>query len=100
MMEKTSAVYRFRVHGRVQGVSFRAFTAEQAERCAVSGWVANSHDGTVVGLASGSPEDLEALHQMLEQGPPAARVERVEWAPAQDTPPTGGGFTIRSDVAG
>lgn len=98
-MEKTPAVYRFRVHGRVQGVSFRAFTAEQAERCAVSGWVANRRDGTVVGLASGSPEGLEALRQSLEQGPPAARVERVEWTPAQDAPPNGGGFAIRSDVA-
>lgn len=99
-METTPAVYRFRVHGRVQGVSFRAFAAEQAERCNASGWVANCRDGTVLGLACGSPEDLASLRSALEEGPRAARVEHLEWEPAQDAPPAGEGFAIRSDVDG
>lgn len=99
-MEKPPAVYRFKVRGRVQGVSYRAFTAAEAERLQLQGWVANCRDGTVVGTARGAPEALDSLHRALRRGPPAARVEHVDWEAADASDIVEAGFAIRPDVAG
>lgn len=93
------AVYRFRVRGRVQGVAFRAHTQSKAREIGVRGWVANAADGSVVGEAAGTPEALEAFHAALASGPPAARVDQLDWQPAE-TVPGQNGFVIAPDVAG
>ena len=64
--------------GRVQGVFFRAATAQRARELGVVGHARNLDDGTVEVLAIGSPERLQKLRDWLEVGPPAARVSRVE----------------------
>lgn len=66
------------VHGRVQGVSFRWFTEQRAQALGVKGWVRNRMDGTVEVEALGPSEALDALHGHLLQGPPMARVERID----------------------
>ncbi|UCF66999.1 MAG: acylphosphatase [Acidobacteriota bacterium] len=66
------------VHGRVQGVYFRAWTREQAQLLGLAGWVRNRHDGTVEVLAQGESAALETFESKLQQGPHAARVDRVE----------------------
>ena len=72
------------VVGRVQGVSYRYFVTEQAERFTVKGWVRNRYNGDVEVTAEGSRYDLEKLLQALHQGPPMAYVTevQVEWLPA------------------
>ncbi len=70
------------VSGRVQGVYYRAATAEQAQRLNVDGWVRNLADGRVEVVAAGEPEAVAALTRWLWQGPPAASVDAVhveEW---------------------
>lgn len=67
-----------RVHGRVQGVYYRASTVQQAERLGVSGWVRNRADGSVEALVQGAPDAVQALIDWAHQGPPHAQVERVE----------------------
>jgi acylphosphatase len=64
------------VSGRVQGVSFRATTAEQATRLGVVGWAKNRSDGAVEIEAEGAPEQVAELLAWCEQGPPHARVAR------------------------
>lgn len=66
------------VRGRVQGVSFRASTAEQAECLGLQGWVCNQPDGSVYLEAEGEADALEELLDWLHQGPPAAEVTQVD----------------------
>jgi acylphosphatase len=42
------------VHGRVQGVGYRATTMDEARRLNLAGWVRNRIDGSVEVLAEGS----------------------------------------------
>ncbi len=74
---------RYRVHGRVQGVGFRAFVWRQAQRFEIAGWVRNRHDGTVEVLADGSAGEHEKLLAVLNRGPSLSVVERVD-ATAED----------------
>jgi len=63
-----------RVTGRVQGVFFRGWTAEQARRLGVCGWVRNAADGSVEAHLEGEQWSVQQLIDLLRQGPPAARV--------------------------
>lgn len=67
-----------RVSGRVQGVCFRAFAVETAERLKLDGFVRNDMDGTVYVEAEGDPTDLHKFVQWCRQGPPSAIVRDVE----------------------
>ncbi len=71
------------VHGRVQGVGYRYFIQAQAHRLGVKGWVRNRWDGGVELEAEGPRETLERFLEAVRQGPPTARVERVNvvWGP-------------------
>jgi acylphosphatase len=78
-MEGEDLVQRgYRIRGRVQGVFFRAWTREVAEGLGLLGTVKNRGDGSVEAHALGSPEALAVFEARLSDGPPAARVERVE----------------------
>ena len=90
-------VYRFIVHGRVQGVWFRQSTLERAQALGLDGWVMNRTDGSVEGLAAGSVAALDQLRSWLADGPPAARVDSVEWMPETEVPAPG--FVIRRGAA-
>lgn len=79
------------VTGRVQGVFFRASTAEQAMRLGLSGHAINLPDGSVEVLMKGPAEAVKELCLWLEQGPPMARVHQVK---CQDfEAPSVSGFT-------
>ena len=67
-----------RILGRVQGVFFRAWTAQHAERLGIDGWIRNRGDGSVELVASGPAEAVDALVALCREGPPDARVERVD----------------------
>ena len=84
---------RARVTGQVQGVFFRAWAREEARRLGVSGWVRNCPDGSVEAHLEGAAEAVESLVALLHDGPPHARVNRVE---TQEAPHEGlPGFDIR-----
>lgn len=68
------------VYGRVQGVGFRAYTQQEANRLGVVGWVANQWDGSVRVVAEGPDAALRRLATWLHHGPPSAHVDRVEVA--------------------
>ena len=66
------------VHGRVQGVFFRASTQERGRDLGLCGWVRNRVDGTVEIHAEGEKQSLDRFAQWCRQGPPAARAEQLE----------------------
>ncbi len=74
------------VRGQVQGVNFRNFTRQHAQRLGLVGWVRNLLDGeTVEVVAEGPHPALEQLLAHLHQGPRGAYVTQVEtvWDVAQ-----------------
>ena len=66
------------VRGRVQGVWFRASARDEAQRLGINGFVKNLPDGNVYLEAEADEATLAQLLAWLEQGPPLARVERLE----------------------
>lgn len=67
-----------RITGIVQGVFYRASARDEARRLGLSGWVRNCADGSVEAVAEGPEQALEQLAGWCREGPPAARVERVD----------------------
>jgi len=68
----------FLVSGRVQGVWYRAATQQQALGLGITGYAKNLPDGRVEVLACGAEENVAELEQWLWQGPPLAKVSKVE----------------------
>lgn len=68
------------VHGFVQGVSFRYYTQQMANRLGVVGWVRNLPDGTVEVVAEGDKASLEQLVAFLQHGPTHAIVKNVDFS--------------------
>ena len=71
------AAARFIVHGKVQGVWFRASTRDVAVRLGLTGHARNLAKGDVEVLAMGDAEAIATLADWLQQGPPLARVDAV-----------------------
>lgn len=68
---------RFLVYGDVQGVGFRYFTWQQANKIGVTGFVRNLADGSVEVVAAGTEAKIQALHSWLQHGPRTATVQQV-----------------------
>lgn len=81
-MSEGRKIVRCLVAGRVQGVFYRAATAEQARRLGLDGWAKNLSDGRVEVVVAGDAGAVAELAQWLWSGPPAAEVAAVsveEW---------------------
>jgi acylphosphatase len=72
------AAKRFLVHGRVQGVGYRAFAQREAARLALTGYARNLPDGRVEVYAAGNPTSLDDFLARLYQGPRWADVRSIE----------------------
>ncbi|WP_077963502.1 acylphosphatase [Ensifer adhaerens] len=76
-MGQSQKTARVRILGRVQGVSFRVWTRDEAEKLGLSGWVRNEPDGSVFAVISGSEEAVTAMIERLGKGPAMASVAQV-----------------------
>ena len=66
------------VHGRVQGVWFRAGTKEKADQLGLLGWVKNRPDGTVEIHTEGEKQLLDKFITWCRIGTPAADVTSLD----------------------
>ena len=71
-------VRRVVVHGRVQGVGFRAFVEDTAERLGLEGWVRNRRDGTVEAVFAGPEPSVTAALEACRAGPRHGHVDRID----------------------
>lgn len=76
------AVYA-RITGRVQGVSFRAWTQSRARTLGLDGWVRNEPDGSVTALFGGESSAVDEMLEALNIGPRWANVTGIEITPAE-----------------
>jgi acylphosphatase len=74
---RLSAVHLL-VSGRVQGVGFRWFVIQEAQRAGLTGWVRNLHDGRVEAWLEGDEEAVRAVEAAVGRGPRRAEVKGVE----------------------
>lgn len=66
------------VHGRVQGVGYRAWTERMAHALGLGGWVRNRRDGTVEAVFAGGADVVADMIERCRSGPDGARVTLVE----------------------
>ena len=83
---------RVLVVGQVQGVFFRAETAERARSLSVAGSVRNRPDGGVEAVFEGDDERVDMLVRWCGRGPAGARVDSVSVEPEE--PRGGRGFFV------
>ena len=85
---------RYVIMGRVQGVGFRWFAHDAAQRQGIHGWVRNLADGRVEVMAEGDADALDHFEAAVRRGPSHARVEGFD---VEDQVPAGRatGFEIR-----
>ncbi|UFU01230.1 acylphosphatase [Radiobacillus kanasensis] len=56
------------VHGRVQGVGFRATAQMKAKTFGLTGWVRNLEDGCVEMIVEGSEANVETFKSTVKEG--------------------------------
>lgn len=74
-MKKTVRLY---VEGTVQGVFFRGFIKENAEKYNLKGFVRNLEDGRVEIFLEGNNEDVNKMIEVCKVGPKHAQIRKVE----------------------
>ena len=71
-----SVIRHIIVHGRVQGVGFRAFVEVEALTRGLEGWVRNRNDGSVEAVFAGEADAVAAMIEACRRGPSfGARVD-------------------------
>ena len=74
-MKKSLRVY---ITGTVQGVFFRGFVKENAEKYNVKGFVRNLEDGRVEVFLEGNSDDVNKMIEICKTGPKHSQIRNVE----------------------
>ncbi len=74
-MKKSVRLY---ITGTVQGVFFRGFVKENAERYNVKGFVRNLEDGRIEIFLEGDSGDVNKMIELCKKGPKHSIIRKVE----------------------
>ncbi len=77
-MKKSVRLY---ITGTVQGIFFRMFVKENAERYNVKGFVRNLEDGRIEVFAEGNVDDVNKIIELCKKGPKHSQIRNVEIKP-------------------
>ncbi|RIK99183.1 MAG: acylphosphatase [Proteobacteria bacterium] len=70
------------IRGRVQGVGYRAWAADEARMRGLEGWVRNRRDGSVEAVLAGPEAVVADMMAYCRRGPVSARVDAIDEAAA------------------
>ena len=74
-MKKSTRLF---VSGSVQGVFFRNFIKEHADKHKIKGYVRNLEDGRVEIFLEGEMDDVDSVAQVCKRGPQHSIIRNVE----------------------
>ena len=74
-MKKSVRLY---ITGTVQGVFFRAFIKENAEKLNVKGFTRNLEDGRMEVFLEGNSEEVNKMIELCGKGPKHSQIRNVE----------------------
>ena len=74
-MKKSVRIY---VSGNVQGVFFRNFVKENAEKLNINGFVRNLEDGRVEAFFEGNSDDVNKIIEICKKGPKHADIKGIQ----------------------
>jgi acylphosphatase len=74
-MKKSIRLY---ITGSVQGIFFRQFIKDHANKNNIKGYVRNLEDGRVEIFIEGNTEEVENMAQICKRGPNHAQIRKVE----------------------
>ena len=77
-MKKSVRLY---IDGTVQGIFFRMFVKENAERYNVKGFVRNLEDGKIEVFLEGDANNVNKMIELCQKGPKHAQIRNVEVKP-------------------
>lgn len=74
-MKKSVRLY---ISGTVQGVFFRMFIKENAERYNLKGFVRNLEDGKIEVFLEGENDEVDKMIELCKKGPKHAQINDVQ----------------------
>jgi acylphosphatase len=74
-MKKSVRIY---ISGTVQGLFFRQFIKDNAERNNIRGFARNLDDGRVEVFIEGDNENVDKMVDLCQKGPKHAKIDNVE----------------------
>lgn len=77
-MKKSVRLY---ITGTIQGIFYRSFIKENAERYNVKGFVRNLEDGRVEIFIEGELNDVNKMMEIAQKGPKHSQIKKVEIKP-------------------
>ena len=78
----SEAIRHVTIHGRVQGVGYRAWLEHEATARGLEGWVRNRRDNSVEAVFAGTESVVAEMIALCRRGPQLARVDAVNEVPA------------------
>lgn len=78
VMKKSVRLY---INGTVQGVFFRAFIKEEAEKLNLKGFVRNLEDGRIEVFLEGGVDEVQKMIDICKKGPKHSMIREVEVKP-------------------
>ena len=69
---------RLKITGLVQGINFRKYIKEEADKLDLKGHVRNLDTGEVEVIAEGKPEDVDTMVLVCKKGAQHAQVKSVD----------------------
>ena len=77
-MKKSVRLY---IDGTVQGVFFRMFLKENADKYNVKGFTRNLEDGRIEVFLEGNIDDVKKMIELCKKGPKYAQIKKVQVKP-------------------